>query len=86
MREDVFGPLRAVTQQMWPGIPVIPNMQVGASDSVYTVAAAMPSYGVSGMGIDFDDVRAHGRDERIRVEAFYAGVEFEYLYLKALTK
>ncbi len=86
VREDVFAPMRAVTAQMWPGIPVIPNMQVGASDSVYTVAAGMPSYGVSGMGIDFDDVRAHGRDERIRVEAFYAGVEFEYLYLKALTK
>ncbi len=86
VREDVFGPMRAVTQQMWPGIPVIPNMQVGASDSVYTVAAGLPSYGVSGMGIDFDDVRAHGRDERLRVEAFYAGVEFEYLYLKALTR
>jgi acetylornithine deacetylase/succinyl-diaminopimelate desuccinylase-like protein len=61
-------------------------MQVGASDSIYTNAAGIPSYGIVGMGIDFDDDRAHGRDERIRTEAFYQGVEFQYLYLKALTE
>jgi len=52
---------------------------------VYTMNAGIPSYGFSGMGVDRDDVRAHGRDERIRVVDFYTGVEFEYLYLKALT-
>jgi acetylornithine deacetylase/succinyl-diaminopimelate desuccinylase-like protein len=86
VREDVFGPLRAVTAEMWPGVPVIPSMSAGASDSIYTMMAGIPSYGVSGMGVDFDDDRAHGKDERIRVEAFYQGVEFYYLYLKALTK
>jgi acetylornithine deacetylase/succinyl-diaminopimelate desuccinylase-like protein len=61
-------------------------MMVGASDSVYTMQAGMPSYGIGGAGIDFDDDRMHGRDERIRVESFYKSVEFFYLYLKALTK
>jgi acetylornithine deacetylase/succinyl-diaminopimelate desuccinylase-like protein len=37
------------------------------------------------MGIDRDDDRSHGRDERIRTEAYFRGVEFEYRYLKALT-
>jgi acetylornithine deacetylase/succinyl-diaminopimelate desuccinylase-like protein len=83
-REDVFGPLRAVTHEMWPGIPVIPVMSAGASDSIYTMQAGLPSYGVGGVGIDFDDDRAHGRDERIRTEAFYQSVEFYYLFLKAL--
>jgi acetylornithine deacetylase/succinyl-diaminopimelate desuccinylase-like protein len=86
VREDVFGPLRTVTAQMWPGIPVIPSMSAGASDSIYTMAAGLPSYGIGGVGIDFDDVRAHGRDERLRVGAFYESVEFYYLYLVALTK
>jgi acetylornithine deacetylase/succinyl-diaminopimelate desuccinylase-like protein len=49
------------------------------------MAAGIPSYGFSGMGIDEDDVRAHGRDERIGVESYFTGVEFEYLYLKTLT-
>jgi acetylornithine deacetylase/succinyl-diaminopimelate desuccinylase-like protein len=86
VREDVFGPLRQVTVEMWPGMPVVPSMSAGASDSIYTMAAGIPSYGVSGIGVDFDDDRAHGKDERLRVSAFYEGVEFYYLYLKALTK
>jgi acetylornithine deacetylase/succinyl-diaminopimelate desuccinylase-like protein len=84
VREDVFGPLRTVTAEMWPGIPVVPSMSAGASDSIYTMAAGLPSYGIGGMGIDYNDVRAHGRDERIRVGSYYKGVEFYYLYLKAL--
>jgi acetylornithine deacetylase/succinyl-diaminopimelate desuccinylase-like protein len=37
------------------------------------------------MGIDTDDSRSHGRDERLGVESYYTGVEFQYRYLKALT-
>jgi acetylornithine deacetylase/succinyl-diaminopimelate desuccinylase-like protein len=86
VRADVFTPLDAVVREMWPGVPVIPIMSTGASDSVYTMAAGIPSYGISGMGVDYNDDRAHGRDERIRVQAFYQGVEFRYLYMKALTR
>jgi acetylornithine deacetylase/succinyl-diaminopimelate desuccinylase-like protein len=82
---EVFRPLEATVHVMWPGIPVVPLMETGASDSIYTMNAGIPSYGFSGMGVDRDDDRAHGRDERLRVVDFYTGVEFEYLYLKALT-
>jgi acetylornithine deacetylase/succinyl-diaminopimelate desuccinylase-like protein len=58
----------------------------GASDSIYTMAAGLPSYGIGGVGIDFNDVRAHGRDERVRVESYDKSVEFYYLYLTSLTK
>jgi acetylornithine deacetylase/succinyl-diaminopimelate desuccinylase-like protein len=85
-RADVFGPLREVTAELWPGIPVIPVMDAGASDSIYTMQAGLPSYGIGGVGVGFDDVRAHGRDERVRVESFYTSVEFYYLFLKALTQ
>ena len=85
LNEEVFGTLHTVVEKMWPGIPVIPQMETGATDSKYTMAAGIPSYGFCGMGIDEDDVRAHGRDERIGVDSYYTGVEFEYRYLKALT-
>jgi acetylornithine deacetylase/succinyl-diaminopimelate desuccinylase-like protein len=78
-------PLERVTDAMWPNAPVIPEMETGASDSVYTIAAGIPTYGVSGIALDEDDVRAHGKDERVRVNAYYDGVEFYYRYLKALT-
>lgn len=81
----VMKPLQQVTDSMWPGAPVIPEMETGASDSVYTIAAGIPSYGVSGVALDEDDVRAHGKDERVRESSYYDGVEFYYRYLKALT-
>jgi len=64
---------------------VIPEMETGASDSIYTIAAGLPSYGINGVAIDSDDIRAHGKDERLRVESFYSGVDFYYRFLKAIT-
>jgi acetylornithine deacetylase/succinyl-diaminopimelate desuccinylase-like protein len=85
LRPDVMQTLEKIAEGMWPGTPVIPTMATGASDGVYTNAAGMPTYGISGLAIDTNDVRAHGRDERVRVESFYQGVDFYYRYLKALT-
>jgi len=82
---DVMQPLDRVTDTMWSGAPVIPEMETGASDSVYTFAAGIPTYGISGVALDQDDVRAHGKDERVLVKSFDDGVEFYYQYLKALT-
>jgi acetylornithine deacetylase/succinyl-diaminopimelate desuccinylase-like protein len=81
---EIFEPLERVAEGMWPGAPVIPEMETGASDSIHTIAAGIPSYGINGMAIDQDDIRAHGKDERIRVTSYYDGVEFFYRYLKAL--
>jgi acetylornithine deacetylase/succinyl-diaminopimelate desuccinylase-like protein len=85
LRPDVFQPLEKVVESMWPGLPVIPDMATGASDGVYTNAAGMPTYCVSGEAVDRDDIRAHGKDERIRVESFFRAVDFYYRYLKAVT-
>jgi acetylornithine deacetylase/succinyl-diaminopimelate desuccinylase-like protein len=85
LRPDVMLPLDRVVAAMWPGIPVIPTMSTGASDGIYTNAAGMPTYGVSGAAVDRDDIRAHGKDERLRVDSFFNGVDFFYRYLKAVT-
>jgi acetylornithine deacetylase/succinyl-diaminopimelate desuccinylase-like protein len=85
LRPDVMETLDRVAAEMWPGAPVVPTMSTGGSDGIYTRAAGMPTYGVSGLAIDTDDLRAHGRDERLGVESYYRGVEFYYRYLQALT-
>jgi len=85
-RKEVFDALDKIVSEMWPGIPVLPTMSTGASDGVYTNAAGMPTYAVSGEQEDRDDVRAHGKDERIGVEAFYRGVDFYYAFLKEVTE
>jgi acetylornithine deacetylase/succinyl-diaminopimelate desuccinylase-like protein len=47
--------------------------------------AVIPSYGIIGVAIDRDDVRMHGKDERVKIESYYQGAEFYYEFLKALT-
>lgn len=81
----VFGPLERVTHQMWPGVPIIPSMETGATDGLYLRNAGMPVYGVSAVFLEANDIRAHGRDERIGVREYYAGLEFAYRFVKALT-
>jgi acetylornithine deacetylase/succinyl-diaminopimelate desuccinylase-like protein len=85
LREDVMSSLRSVAGKLWPGATVLPVMEAGASDSIHTMNAGIPSYGISGVAIEREDDRAHGRDERVKIEAYYAGLEFYYQFLKALT-
>jgi acetylornithine deacetylase/succinyl-diaminopimelate desuccinylase-like protein len=85
LRPDVFQPLEKVVKDIWPGTPVIPTMSTGASDGVYTNAAGLPTYGISGTSEERGDHRSHGKDERMGSEAFYKGVDFYYRYLKAVT-
>jgi acetylornithine deacetylase/succinyl-diaminopimelate desuccinylase-like protein len=85
LNEAVFKPLHETVHTLWPGLTILPEMETGASDSIYTIAAGMPSYGFNGMAIEEGDERAHGKDERLGIESYYAGVEFQYLYLKAMT-
>jgi len=60
----------------WPKLPVIPTMVAGATDGMYTRSAGIPTYGVSAINEDPEDVRAHGRDERVGVESFHKAAEF----------
>lgn len=75
---QVMVPVETVTRRLWPGVPVIPQMETGATDGALLRAAGIPTYGVSGVFLDVDDIRAHGRDERIIVRSFYDGVEYIY--------
>ncbi|HTV50546.1 MAG TPA: M20/M25/M40 family metallo-hydrolase [Steroidobacteraceae bacterium] len=78
-------PLERLVGEFWPGIPVVHFMSTGASDGVYTSAAGLPTYEITGIAVDRDDIRAHARNERIRVRSFYRGNAFFYRYLKAIT-
>jgi acetylornithine deacetylase/succinyl-diaminopimelate desuccinylase-like protein len=85
LRPDVMGPLERVVNQMWPGVPVVPVLDAGASDGIHTRAVGIPTYGLPGVFIDLNDDRSHGRDERLPVASFYEGVDFYYRFTKALT-
>jgi acetylornithine deacetylase/succinyl-diaminopimelate desuccinylase-like protein len=81
---EVFGPLTRITQQIWPGTPVTPVMENGASDSIYFAQAGIPSYGYSAIALERDDDRAHGQDERLPVDSYWKSLDFFYAFAKAL--
>ncbi len=83
---DLMKTLESTASGLWPGVPLVPVMETGATDGKYFRIAGIPTYGVSGFFFETDDVRAHGRDERIGVESFFQGIEFYYKLIQTLGK
>jgi acetylornithine deacetylase/succinyl-diaminopimelate desuccinylase-like protein len=81
---EILGAIKEVTQQLWPGVAVIPTMSTGATDGSFLRNGGIPTYGTSGLAGDIDDVRAHGKDERVLVKSFYDGQEYLYRLVKIL--
>jgi acetylornithine deacetylase/succinyl-diaminopimelate desuccinylase-like protein len=82
--KEVFEPLTRLTQAIWPGIPVTPVMENGASDSIYFAQAGIPCYGYSAIALERDDDRAHGQDERLPVDSYWKSLDFFYAFAKEL--
>lgn len=78
---EVLETIERITEQMWPGVPVVPTMGTGATDNRFFRAAGIPGYGVS--GTFYGETYSHGMNERIPVEAFYEALEFLYRLTRA---
>jgi acetylornithine deacetylase/succinyl-diaminopimelate desuccinylase-like protein len=85
LRPHVMNALESAVHSMWPGLPVLPVMDTGASDGKYLRMNGIPTYGISGVFLDLDNRRAHGQDENVRAEDFFEGVVFNYRLIKALS-
>ncbi len=86
LRTDIMKAFARITDTMWPGVITVPTMAVGGTDGRYLRVAGIPTYGIQGFFQDRDDVRAHGRDERMLVRSFYEGQTFLYEFVKALSQ
>jgi acetylornithine deacetylase/succinyl-diaminopimelate desuccinylase-like protein len=82
---QIMNAVTGSTQREWPGVSVVPLMVPYATDGAYTRAAGIPTYGVQGFFMDRDDIRFHGRDERLLVSSFYEGQQFLYDLVKSLS-
>uniref|UniRef100_E6PWV5 Peptidase M20 n=1 Tax=mine drainage metagenome TaxID=410659 RepID=E6PWV5_9ZZZZ len=81
---EVFQPLTALVDAIWPGTPVAPIMENGATDSIYFAQAGIPCYGFSGVALERGDERMHGQDERLPIDSYTKSLEFLYGFAKAL--
>jgi acetylornithine deacetylase/succinyl-diaminopimelate desuccinylase-like protein len=81
---DILDKIGTLVHSLWPAVPIVPTMATGFSDDRQTRNAGIPSYDVSGVWMDGDENRAHGRDERVGVRAFDESVEYTYRLLKTM--
>lgn len=85
LRPDVLRAYTDSVRAMFPDAPVMPEMSTGASDARPFRVHGLPVYGVDGAwGIVPDDLRAHGRDERLPVKALYDDVDHWARMLQSL--
>jgi acetylornithine deacetylase/succinyl-diaminopimelate desuccinylase-like protein len=84
LRPDVMTAVETLVREMFPGVVVVPVMSTGATDGLHLRNAGIPTFGVDGTFGDVDDVRAHGRNERVGVKQYFEGLEFHYRLIKLL--
>ena len=82
---EVTGAMEKTLSAAWPGVPLVATMSTGATDGKITRIAGIPTYGISCMFFDLNDDRSHGKDERVGVQDFYDGVEFNYKLIRELS-
>jgi acetylornithine deacetylase/succinyl-diaminopimelate desuccinylase-like protein len=84
LHEEIMGSIEKLSREFWPEAVVLPTMSSGATDGSYLRNAGIPTYGHSGLAADINDIRAHGKDERVLVKSFYEGEEYLYRLVRML--
>jgi acetylornithine deacetylase/succinyl-diaminopimelate desuccinylase-like protein len=78
----IMGPIEKLTAEFWPGVPVLPILQAGATDGEFTNAVGIPTYGVEPVFIGPDLGHIHGLNEYVSVRSLLEGREFLYRLVK----
>lgn len=86
LRDDVLKAVRKAVDANFAGLPVIPSMSSGATDSLYFRAQGIPSYGVSGAYVMPEDDYSHGLNERVPVSTVARGLRHWHVLLTELAK
>ena len=85
LKDEIMIPIEQISENMWPGVTVVPSMSTGATDGLFFRNNGIPVYGVSGIFYALEENRSHGRDERILQRSFFDGLEFLYRLTRAYT-
>jgi acetylornithine deacetylase/succinyl-diaminopimelate desuccinylase-like protein len=78
----ILGPIEKLTAEFWPGVPVLPILQAGATDGEFTNAVGIPTYGVEPVFVGPDLGHIHGLNEYVGVQSLLEGREFLYRLVK----
>ena len=79
-------PIISEAAKRWPGVPVIPQLEIGATDASFMTSAGIPTYGFTGMFFEPDGSRLHGLNERLRVRVLYEARDYLYDLVRIYAK
>ena len=82
LTREVLGPVEKLAAEFWPGVPVLPILQPGATDGQFLNAAGIPTYGFEPVFVGPDLGNIHGLNEYVSVESLLQGREFLYRLIK----
>jgi len=85
INKELAAAIEKLTPKFWPGVSPVPTMSAGATDGRFLRNIGIPTFGHSGMAADIFDVRAHGKDERVNIQAMFEGEQYLYELVKALS-
>ncbi len=83
-REDVIAAVSRAVHSRYPEVPIIPIMESGGTDGMHFRRAGIPTWAVSGVFMDPDDMYAHGLNERVPIDAFYGALDHWSIILREL--
>jgi len=86
LTDAIMKPIVAEAAKRWPGVPVIPQLEIGATDAAFMTPVGIPTYGFTGMFFDPDGSRLHGLNERIRASVLYDARDYLYGLVKIYAK
>ena len=76
INEEINAAVTKAVHNQHPDIPIIPYMAPYGTDGKEMRLAGMPTYGVMGLFIKEEDEFAHGLNERVQVDVFFAALEY----------
>ena len=79
---QILGPVERLSAQFWPGVPVLPILQPGATDGEFTNAVGIPTYGIEPLFVGKDLGSIHGLNEYVSVQSLMECRAFLYRLIK----
>jgi acetylornithine deacetylase/succinyl-diaminopimelate desuccinylase-like protein len=74
----ILQPVVKLAAKFWPGVPVVPILQPGATDGQFLNAVGIPTYGIEPLFVGPDLGNIHGLNEYVSVESLLQARDFLY--------
>jgi len=85
LRSDVVAAVGKAVHSRYPDVKLIAYMESGGTDGMHFRNAGIPTWAVSGVFMNPDEMFAHGLNERVPIKAFYDGLDHWSVIIRELT-